>query len=360
MSEYNLKSNLNKLKDKPFNFALIEGKQAQMLLVTPRRAPARLVDETKMECGNGKQVAKGICMREDGQIMFATRLKPSPAWKSTIKKIFVAQKCTSFGPIDIRQLKETELEEAIAEEEGTPAAVSPESAAIPPAPPLPPSPTPKPQATSAARPGSASVVDLGKAQLERFTAVTRKVLGAPVTDPALKKQLAILFGQAKQLAAAKKFDELKVCLDQIESQSTASVGGAPPAGKVQFEKIHLDWNAKKQAIGGRLAALHQAILSEFNDSDGNTAAQKLDRVLARFNEGLGDTLDEMRNATTPQARSQLAAKSSAIADRYLSYLESDPLVAHLEGNPFNINLQIKETLSAPLTQLKQQLQQLNP
>ena len=36
------------------------------------------------------------------------------------------------------------------------------------------------------------------------------------------------------------------------------------------------------------------------------------------------------------------------------------LIAHLEGNPFNINLQIKETLSAPLNQLKQQLQQLNP
>ena len=91
-----------------------------------------------------------------------------------------------------------------------------------------------------------------------------------------------------------------------------------------------------------------------DDDESRTAAAKLDRVLARFNEGLGDTLDELRNAA-PAARGGIAAKAQGIADRYLDYLASDALVAHVESNPFDIDVGARELLSARLNALKREL-----
>src|SRR5258708_38874520 len=101
MSEYNLKQNLAKVKEKPFNFVLIDGKDSSMVLVTPKPAPGKLVEETKEECGAGKRLAKGICLKENGMLVFATRGAPQGAWKAMLKKIFQEEKCTAFLPIEL-------------------------------------------------------------------------------------------------------------------------------------------------------------------------------------------------------------------------------------------------------------------
>ncbi|MDB6066622.1 MAG: hypothetical protein JWR26_2830 [Pedosphaera sp.] len=116
MADYNLKQNLAKIKDKPFNFALIEGKDSSMVLVTPKPAPGKLVEDTKKECGGGKRVAKGICLKEDGQLVFATRGAPAAAWKATLKEILKEQNCSMFLPIELRQLGDNESEEVVSEE----------------------------------------------------------------------------------------------------------------------------------------------------------------------------------------------------------------------------------------------------
>jgi hypothetical protein len=125
MAEYNLKQNLSRLKNKPFNFILIEGRKSDMVLVTPRPAAGKMVEETKNECGDGKRVTKGVCLKEAGQIVFATRSAPLPAWKSSLKKILQAQRCAMFLPIELRQLSANESEEMITEETGE--IVSPET-----------------------------------------------------------------------------------------------------------------------------------------------------------------------------------------------------------------------------------------
>jgi hypothetical protein len=104
MADYNLKAALHKLNAKPFNFALIEGKHSDMVLVTPNPAPGKLISDTAEECGDGKRVAKGICLWENGKLVFATRKPPMPSWKSALKKIFEEHKCTLFLPVKLRQM----------------------------------------------------------------------------------------------------------------------------------------------------------------------------------------------------------------------------------------------------------------
>src|SRR4051812_22149638 len=118
MSDYNLKQSLGKIKASSFNFALIEGKKNDMVLVTPKPAPGKLLEDTKKECGEGKRIAKGICLKENGQIVFATRSAPMPAWKTTLKKIFQEQKCSMFLPVELRQLRNDESDEVVTEEVG--------------------------------------------------------------------------------------------------------------------------------------------------------------------------------------------------------------------------------------------------
>ena len=73
MPDYNLKINLAKLQKEPFNFVLILGKKGQMLLVGARKLAAKLIMQTREDC-DGRVVAKGICVRGEGQIVFSTRV----------------------------------------------------------------------------------------------------------------------------------------------------------------------------------------------------------------------------------------------------------------------------------------------
>ena len=108
MPDYNLKINLAKLQSEPFNFLLILGKKGQMLLVSARKLAAKLIMQTKQDC-DGRIVAKGICVREEGQIVFSTRIKPVESWKKAMKEIFerpeMSHRCSrvaAVGRIGVR------------------------------------------------------------------------------------------------------------------------------------------------------------------------------------------------------------------------------------------------------------------
>lgn len=193
----------------------------------------------------------------------------------------------------------------------------------------------------------------------------------PQVLKALKEQrgdgtkLRTVMGFADQKAADGSYDSALKALDALEAllaAAGAATGSAAAGGevfsKVQFEKIHLEWESRKKAVGLRLAELNAAIMAEFDDPESVSAAKNLSKVLARFNEGLGDTLVALRNAPDKAVRAQFAAKASQVADRYLSYLDSHPLVAHVEANPYEIKVAVRETLSAPLSAVKLQLAKL--
>ena len=124
---------------------------------------------------------------------------------------------------------------------------------------------------------------------------------------------------------------------------------------VAFEKIHLTWDANKKVVEQRLATLHGAIVGEFDDADGQTAANTLSKILANLNEGFGDTLDEFRNADTPERRLRLATQAREIAQGYRDYLEADELIQHVEANPFEIDVGVRDLMSTPLMHLEAEL-----
>ena len=264
----------------------------------------------------------------------------APAWEGMLTKIFNHHQCAKFLPVVVRQLGEDESDETEGQEATgqTGTTTTPETAA----------------------PGS-EAAKLTEALGKLATAIKQAV----TDNPALREGIQSLVAGFQTHLKSNELAEAKEALYEIagllkreaerKAATTAPTGG--PA-KVEFEKLHLDWDKKKQEAGAKIEALHSAILAEYNDPEAATAAKALERIIGRFNEGLGDTLDLMRNATTPAARAELAAKASGIAKRYLQFLESDPLVAHAEANPYEVDVAVRETLSPALTAIDQQLQKV--
>jgi hypothetical protein len=123
-------------------------------------------------------------------------------------------------------------------------------------------------------------------------------------------------------------------------------------GKVAIGKAKLAWEDAKKSVHGQLGALQKAIVAEFPDAA--ASAKKLDRILARLNEGLGDKLDALYAADAPATRKTLRAETGKVAASYLAYIQADELIAHLGRNPF-VAVTVAETLSKPLRDLQGQL-----
>jgi hypothetical protein len=169
---------------------------------------------------------------------------------------------------------------------------------------------------------------------------------------------------AREKAAGGTWDAALKALDALEkllappTSDEGSDANAMPFPVERFRKLQDDWLASKQRVNKSLSVLHDEIITEFDDPDSTSAADNLARILARFTDGLGDTLDAFCKAGDPATRSQLVAKVGRIADMYLAYLNVEPLIAHVEANPYDVEVAVKATLSEPLTAVKAELAKL--
>lgn len=218
-------------------------------------------------------------------------------------------------------------------------------------------PTPASAPAAAAPPKPADTATL----IEAMKKLAPGIRQAAASRPALKDDLERLVAEFQSRIKAGQAGQARETLLElgalVKGATTAppATAGAGGISKVQFEKVHLEWDAAKKRVASRLDALHQAILAQSGQSEAATAARHLGRVLGRLNEGLGDTLDALRQADGDAARRPLAQQAESIAQRYLDHLSSDALVAHIDDNPYGAPVDVRGQLSAPLTRIRQLL-----
>ena len=202
--------------------------------------------------------------------------------------------------------------------------------------------------------------------------------GVAAITPALKaaltaggeaaQELKLRFSEANVFARKAEYPKALELLATVEAllkraaapPAAAQAGpagqGAPRAdgGQVAFAKIKLQWNQAKQAVKDQLAQLGTIIVAEDDDPETADAVRKLDRVLKRFNEGLADTLDDLYNQAVPADQPKHLQKAGRIVADYLNYIESDPLIAHVEDNPYK-PVMVRRLLLLPLKGLQDKL-----
>jgi hypothetical protein len=132
------------------------------------------------------------------------------------------------------------------------------------------------------------------------------------------------------------------------SDAPASQAASPTASptasvsQVVLTQIRLIWGKALKSATAELDALNRAIVDAARDDvRARSLAADLASLSARFeslkvtlNGPLIDRLDEALNAADAETRRRLHREAAVVARRYQAALAVDPLMPHLEGNPF--------------------------
>src|SRR5260370_12975321 len=111
---YVLKTALTKVKDKPFNFTLIVGRQKQVLLVAPKPAGKSLLDEAKATAVKGEREGKGICKKVGEKYIFFSK-NPTGGLRTGIKLAMNNNNCKTID-WDLQKLGDNESDEVMTED----------------------------------------------------------------------------------------------------------------------------------------------------------------------------------------------------------------------------------------------------
>ena len=124
------------------------------------------------------------------------------------------------------------------------------------------------------------------------------------------------------------------------------LAGAPQVWDGAREFLQTNINALKKAVQAQIADEGAELIDEINSQ-----LQKLDRILGRLDQRLTSSLANAGAAKSAAGRNAALQESKAILAEYIRYVRAEPLIEHLDSNPFGVKMDLKATLSKSLTQL---------
>ena len=132
---------------------------------------------------------------------------------------------------------------------------------------------------------------------------------------------------------------------------------AVPAQKAQklsqaadaWRQTHAQADARigtlKQTIQAHCAGAHPALLDEIDKGLG-----KLDGVLDAVDHRLADAMANAGTAADDDTHKAGLKSAKALLADYINYVKSEPLIAHMDQNPFGVKTDLKGLLVGGLTQ----------
>jgi hypothetical protein len=153
--------------------------------------------------------------------------------------------------------------------------------------------------------------------------------------------------------AAKSLDELEPLLSQKPGQ-----GGPAPGGKlslVALAKSRFAWKAERTNAISEIGRLEAALSQRFKGVESqkqplSAALSRLDKLIATFGPQLDDGLDEVLNGDEA-TRPALVKKARALMDGFQKTVDSDPIMAELDGNEVLDDLLVAEPLRKALVNI---------
>jgi hypothetical protein len=115
------------------------------------------------------------------------------------------------------------------------------------------------------------------------------------------------------------------------------------------------WRETHREANERIAALKASIQAHYADGHPelvqaiDKGLDKLDEVLDNVDHRLADSLASAGKADSDGARAAELKNAKAILTGYINYVKSEPLVAHIDRNPFEVKTDLKVLLVGGLT-----------
>ncbi len=296
-----LKTALRLAKQQPMRFAFVLAGQGEgILIVSKKKIPIKEVNEAKSESG-GKKVFRGLCQVIDGKLVFDVAKEPPSTLAKTLKAV-IHEKVGIILKVETRLAPDLEEEE---EDE----------------------PLTKQQDPDAAR------------FANRLKALAPIVPKAEATGSDFGRQAKVQISEANKLFVAKQYVDANAALDRAEALLTQALSGTKAGGVSipKLSKARLEWRGIQAGAVAGIKRLQTALQSLFADDTEQqaqlgSALKKLDAFITDFNEELGNQLDSVLEAKDEAERRKTAATVKATMQRFMQKIDSDPIMAALDGN----------------------------
>jgi hypothetical protein len=135
---------------------------------------------------------------------------------------------------------------------------------------------------------------------------------------------------------------------------------APPTlPKAELSKAPQVWQGTREIVAKNINALRNAVQAKFGDEppeaidEFNGSLDKLDTVVEKLDNRLADSLAKANAAKDLEARKTELKNSKTILAQYINYVKSEPLIAHIDTNPFGVKTNLKIILAGSLTNMAQ-------
>ena len=141
---------------------------------------------------------------------------------------------------------------------------------------------------------------------------------------------------------------------QLSLPSTQGSQAATARNEKLFQAAEA-WRRTHGQANERIAALKAAVQSHCADAHPALVQEigkglvKLDGVLNTVDHRLADSLANAGHAADDNAQKDELKSAKAILTEYIAYVKSEPLVAHVDQNPFGVKTDLKGLLVAGLT-----------
>jgi hypothetical protein len=143
------------------------------------------------------------------------------------------------------------------------------------------------------------------------------------------------------------------------SGKSGSAEVAAAAASKKNEKLNLAsdaWRQTHQEARQRIASLKAAAKAHYAKEHPEIVREidkgldKLDGVLDTVDHRLADSLALAGRAKDESGRHAELKKAKAILTEYITFVKSEPLVAHMDGNPFGVKTDLRILLAGGLTE----------
>jgi hypothetical protein len=110
---------------------------------------------------------------------------------------------------------------------------------------------------------------------------------------------------------------------------TGTLKKAPTAWLNTRANVEKNFGELKKAIRGEYASEHPTLVKDIEDN-----LKKLDAILDRFDSSLADSLSKADAAKNPAERKTQLQNCKSILASHMKYVQSEPLIAHIDNNPW--------------------------
>jgi len=145
-----------------------------------------------------------------------------------------------------------------------------------------------------------------------------------------------------------------------EAAARSSQAAAPPKlGQATLEKAPEVWHGVRGILDANIDALKKAVRAAYAGESTkllgaiDQTLARLDVILEKLDHKLAESLAKAHAAKDPASRQAELKNAKGILAGYITYVKSEPLIAHIDSNPLGIQTNLKQVLTDSLRHMAQ-------